>query len=67
MHNLIMAFFAPNVKHWCARSPEALAANVSIEQWKNESLPMENTYGGGMEYSKCTYTANVTYKNGSVN
>ncbi|KFM68451.1 Organic cation transporter protein, partial [Stegodyphus mimosarum] len=64
MHNLIMTFFAPNVEHWCARSPEALLANISVEQWKNESVPMVNKRGGGMERSSCT-VYNVSYTNGT--
>ncbi|XP_035233013.1 organic cation transporter protein-like isoform X2 [Stegodyphus dumicola] len=51
--------------HWCARSPEAILANVSVEQWINESLPLVKTRTGDMERSRCTMY-NDSYANGSI-
>lgn len=51
-HNLIMTFFAPNVDHWCSRPAEVLAANVSVEQWKNWSIPQEVRVGQ-LQFSQC--------------
>ncbi|GFU69202.1 organic cation transporter protein [Trichonephila clavipes] len=35
LHDFTMTFFAPNMDHWCARPPEVLRANISVEEWKN--------------------------------
>ncbi|GIY10293.1 organic cation transporter protein [Caerostris extrusa] len=64
-HNLIMTFFAPNVDHWCARPPEILAANISVEEWKNRSLPFAQGRMGEEELSSCTMYESSA-RNGSL-
>ncbi|GFQ80546.1 organic cation transporter protein [Trichonephila clavata] len=64
-HNLIMTFFAPNIDHWCARPPEILAANISLEQWKNMSIPIVTSRTGFDELSHCTMYKS-TVRNGSL-
>ncbi|KAG8185674.1 hypothetical protein JTE90_008944 [Oedothorax gibbosus] len=36
-HNMGMSFLAPNVDHWCARTPEF--ANLSVKEWRIIGLP----------------------------
>ncbi|KAG8189427.1 hypothetical protein JTE90_020241 [Oedothorax gibbosus] len=65
LHNLVMAFFAPNIDHWCARPPQIIQANISVEQWRNASLPLVRSRIGSEEISRCTmYAASVN--NGSL-
>ncbi|GFY63791.1 hypothetical protein TNIN_285521 [Trichonephila inaurata madagascariensis] len=40
LHDFTMTFFAPNMDHWCARPPEVLRENVSVEEWKKLSIPL---------------------------
>ncbi|GFQ89812.1 hypothetical protein TNCT_699861, partial [Trichonephila clavata] len=35
-HNMVMAFFTPEVDHWCARPSNV---NISVEKWKTVALP----------------------------
>ncbi|PRD36345.1 UNVERIFIED_CONTAM: hypothetical protein NCL1_08962 [Trichonephila clavipes] len=35
-HNMVMAFFTPEIDHWCARP---LDVNISLEEWKTIALP----------------------------
>lgn len=52
-HNLIMSFFAPNIEHWCARSDEAINANISSNLWKQEMIPAVLSEDGEIHYSRC--------------
>ncbi|KAG8171365.1 hypothetical protein JTE90_010109, partial [Oedothorax gibbosus] len=63
-HNLIMTFFAPNIDHWCARPPQIVQANISVEQWRNASLPVVRNRAGG-KISHCTMYA-TSVDNGSL-
>lgn len=49
-YNLGMAFLAPKVDHWCLKPLEY--SNMTTEEWKNFSLPMEFD-NGKQVYSKC--------------
>ncbi|XP_013792216.1 solute carrier family 22 member 5-like, partial [Limulus polyphemus] len=42
-HNLVITFFAPNIDHWCSRPPSF--SNLTVEQWKNNSIPIEKDNG----------------------
>ncbi|GFS68784.1 organic cation transporter protein [Nephila pilipes] len=64
LHDFTMTFFAPNMDHWCARPPEVLRANISLEEWKNLSLPLVESPKGDYEYSQCTMYTNFA-QNGS--
>lgn len=52
-HNLVMDFFAPDIDHWCARSDEAIAANISVSAWKKEMIPLRMTEDGDVKYNQC--------------
>ncbi|KAL1474743.1 hypothetical protein MTO96_037760 [Rhipicephalus appendiculatus] len=43
LHLAVYSFFLPTIEYWCAR-PDALASNVTSEQWKSLVLP--NSTGG---------------------
>ncbi|XP_076371650.1 organic cation transporter protein-like [Tachypleus tridentatus] len=49
-HNLVIAFFAPNIDYWCSR-PSSFS-NLTVEQWKNKSIPIEKK-NGEIFYSHC--------------
>lgn len=56
--NMAVSFFAPEVDHWCARSPNL---NISVEVWKNTSIPLE-VINGNYKHSSCLVYANQ-YRN----
>ncbi|XP_015930794.1 organic cation transporter protein isoform X2 [Parasteatoda tepidariorum] len=64
-HNLIMTFFAPNVDHWCARPPDMLAANISANEWRNQSIPLVVNRAGLIQKSQCTLYKSILV-NGSL-
>ncbi|XP_022244729.1 organic cation transporter protein-like [Limulus polyphemus] len=51
MHNLAISFFAPNIDHWCSRPPEY--QNMSVDQWKNFTIPLIKDDDGKTSFSKC--------------
>ncbi|GIY44168.1 organic cation transporter protein [Caerostris extrusa] len=65
LHDFTMTFFAPNMDHWCARPPQVLEANISVELWKNISIPLVKDRTGHYEYSQCTMY-NTSLQNGSL-
>ncbi|GFQ80548.1 organic cation transporter protein [Trichonephila clavata] len=65
LHDFTMTFFAPNMDHWCARPPEVIRANVSVEEWKKISIPLAESRTGDNTYSQCTMYTNFT-QNGSL-
>ncbi|GBN50585.1 hypothetical protein AVEN_182442-1 [Araneus ventricosus] len=38
-NNFSMTFIAPNVDHWCSRSP---GTNISVQYWKEFVLPPDD-------------------------
>ncbi|GBN42051.1 Organic cation transporter protein [Araneus ventricosus] len=65
VQDFTIIFFAPNVDHWCARPKEVLQSNISVEEWKNFSLPVVKSRSGVDEYSRCA-VYNISIKNGSL-
>ncbi|CAL1296171.1 unnamed protein product [Larinioides sclopetarius] len=65
IQDFTIIFFAPNVDHWCARPKEVMQSNISLEEWKNFSLPIVKSRSGVDEYSRCTMY-NISVKNGSL-
>ncbi|KAF8777115.1 Organic cation transporter protein like [Argiope bruennichi] len=51
--------------HWCARPPEIIAANISVEEWKNRSIPIVKGRTELYESSHCTMYPS-TIRNGSL-
>ncbi|CAL1284203.1 unnamed protein product [Larinioides sclopetarius] len=54
MHDFSITFFAPNIDYWCARPNEVLQANISVNEWRNSSIPIIKSRTGLDEYSQCT-------------
>ncbi|KAG1691501.1 Organic cation transporter protein [Nymphon striatum] len=63
IQNVAMPFYAPLVDHWCAK-PNHLK-ELPTKQWKNYSLPSEETKGGKITYSSCKQF-DIDYTNISV-
>lgn len=47
-HNFAMSFLAPNLDHWCARTPSFI--NVSVEEWKAVALPPDDKHCSRYKY-----------------
>ncbi|CAL1283314.1 unnamed protein product [Larinioides sclopetarius] len=54
MHDFSITFFAPNLDYWCARPEEVLQANISVDEWRNSSIPIIKSRSGIDEFSHCT-------------
>ncbi|XP_023225876.1 organic cation transporter protein-like isoform X2 [Centruroides sculpturatus] len=52
-NNLVLTFIAPDIDHWCARIPAY--KNMSVEDWKNWTIPVVGKNGNRPEYDECRH------------
>lgn len=52
-NNLVLTFIAPDIDHWCARTPEY--RNMSVKDWKNWTIPIIEKDGDHITYSECRH------------